>query len=167
MLVAWTNERSKKPKTVTPVNKHARDQQTVVLLHRWSSYEGVLTWRIYPWDCDIWSIYISRRSLSTDGSFEPVQLHIPWSQDTSIILDLCRWALKVKTNMRNSRTMWGYSSNGVQCNVLCYFTCTIAAVIALRDQKRWSCMNLIGVCCKHTTQTMETVIFCVLVTPGT
>ena len=36
---------------------HPRDQQTVVLIHRWSLYAGSITWKVYPWGLVKCSLY--------------------------------------------------------------------------------------------------------------
>ncbi len=41
------------PPTVKLVYKDhttcTRDQQSVILIHRWSLYAGYITWKVYPW----------------------------------------------------------------------------------------------------------------------
>ena len=39
---------------------HPRDQKNVVLIHRWSFYEGSITWKVYPWGATykMWSLQV-------------------------------------------------------------------------------------------------------------
>ncbi len=55
--------------TVKPVYKdHPRDQQNVVLIHRWSLYADSIAWKVYPWGpvkCGLYKqvVFIYRWSL--------------------------------------------------------------------------------------------------------
>ncbi len=45
---------------------HPRDQQNVVLIHRWSLYAGSITWEVYPWGpvkCGLYKQVVFRRGL--------------------------------------------------------------------------------------------------------
>ena len=69
----WTSFRLWNPQhldnTVKLVYKdHPRDQQSVILIHRWSLYAGYITWKVYPWGlvkCGLYKqvVFIYRWSL--------------------------------------------------------------------------------------------------------
>ena len=46
---------------------HPRDQQSMVLIHRWSCYASAITWKVYPWGpgkCGLYRQVVFRASLA-------------------------------------------------------------------------------------------------------